>query len=165
MEDRHELAVGLVAAREPAAVLEVGCGPGATMARLAGRLPRARFVGIDRSATAIARATARLGEVVGSGRVELRQCALADLDVPDASVDAALAVDVNLFWTSAAVSELAALRRVLRPGGVLHLVFHTPAPGPRVLPRAGRTLERGGWRVTGVAGHGALAALTAAPPA
>ncbi len=162
--DRHECAVGLVAAGRPTAVLELGCGPGVTLALLAERVPEARLVGVDRSVTALARAAGRLAEHVATGRVTLLQAAVADLDLPAGSVDVALAVNVNVFWTGAATPELAVLARVLRPGGQLHLVVAPPAPNPRVRAGTEEALRRAGWTTTAVVEVGGLVAVSATPP-
>jgi len=146
--DRQRWAVDLVAAAAPASVLEIGCGPGAALALLITRLPETRVVGIDRSETAIGRARARLASQPGRDHVALRQVAIADLDLPDASVDVAFGVNVNVFWTSRAERELAVLRRVLRPGGVLHLVYEPPGPDPWVPAGVETSLKEAGWTWT-----------------
>lgn len=156
-------AAGLVAADGPAVVLELGCGNGAALALLAERLPQARLIGVDRSATALARAGRRLGKEVEAGRVTLLRSAVAELDLPSASVDVALAVDVNLFWTGASVPELTVLRRVLKPGGALHLVVAPPAPNPRVRAGMQAALDGAGWRTTVVAEQAGLVAVSARP--
>lgn len=161
--ERHLCSAGLVAADGPDVVLELGCGNGAALALLAERLPQARLIGVDRSATALARAGRRLGKEVSAGRVALLRSTVAELDLPSASVDAAFAVDVNLFWTGAAVPELAALRRVLRPGGALHLVVAPPAPNPRVRVGMEGALDGAGWRTTAVAERAGLVAVSARP--
>lgn len=148
MTDRQRWAVGFVAASSPRSVLEIGCGPGAALALLCEVLPDAQLVGVDRSATAVRRAAARLAEVPGGGRVSLQQVAIADLDVPDASIDAVLGVNVNVFWTSAATRELAVLRRVLSRGGVLHLVYEPPGADPWVADGVAASLTRAGWTWT-----------------
>ncbi|MBD8061095.1 class I SAM-dependent methyltransferase [Oceanitalea stevensii] len=161
--DRHECAAALVAAGRPAVVLELGCGNGAALALLVERLPTARLVGVDRSATALTRAAQRLAEPVRSGRVTLLRTAAGGLDLPDGSVDAAFAVDVNLFWTGTATPELATLRRVLRRGGVLHLVVAPPAPNPRVRAGMETALQGAGWTTTAVVERGAVVAVSATP--
>ena len=63
-----------------------------------------------------------------------------------ASVDVALAVDVNVFWTSDAAPELAVLRRLLVPGGRLAVCFG--ADGPRADAIGSRVLEPVAQHVT-----------------
>lgn len=148
MVDRQRWAVQHVVASRPQAVLEIGCGPGVALTLLAKALPDARIVGIDRSPVAVERAAARLGALLDGDRVSLHHVAIADLDLPEASIDVALGVNVNVFWTSRAERELTVLRRVLRPGGVLHLIYEPPGPDPWVSTGVEESLGQAGWTWT-----------------
>jgi hypothetical protein len=55
---------------------------------------------------------------------------LRDLDVPAAGLDAAFAIDVNLFWTGTPARELDVLTAALRPGGALHVCYGAAGPQP-----------------------------------
>ncbi len=146
--DRQRWAVQLVLESQPRAVLEIGCGLGVALRMLAEALPEARVLGIDRSPVAVERAAARLGDLLDGERVSLQHVTVAGLDLPDGSVDVALGVNVNVFWTSRAGWELAVLRRVLRPGGVLHLVYEPPGPDPWVATGVEESLRQAGWTWT-----------------
>jgi len=146
--DRQRWAVQLVLESRPEAVLEIGCGPGVALRLVAEALPDARIIGIDRSPVAVERASTRLGELLDGDRVSLQQVTVAGLALPDASIDVVLGVNVNLFWTSRAERELAVLRRVLRPGGVLHLVYEPPGPDPWVATGVEESLRQAGWTWT-----------------
>jgi ubiquinone/menaquinone biosynthesis C-methylase UbiE len=131
-------------------LLEVGCGPGVLACLLCERLTAGVVVASDRSATAIERTRARCSEHVASGRLLLRQQALADLDLPDASVDTAFSVDVNVFWTDDAAAELVVLRRVLVPGGRLAVLYGSASPQgaslhERVLGPVAEAVRRAGF--------------------
>src|SRR5690606_19888113 len=92
------------------------------------RLPRAVVTAIDRSALQVERARARNAAAVDAGRARIEPLALAD--APDAlgphTFDAALAVNVNAFWTAPGPS-LASLARLLAPGGRAYLVYEPPS--------------------------------------
>ena len=126
--DRVAWAVDRLDLVPSARVLEIGGGPGAAAELVCRRLERGFLLGIDRSAVAIARSTERNRAHIGTGRLELRQVALSGLEVPEGSFDVAFSVNVNVFWTGSARTELALLHRALRPGGRLHIMFG-PAPG------------------------------------
>jgi cyclopropane fatty-acyl-phospholipid synthase-like methyltransferase len=128
-------------------VLEVGCGTGVAVALVADRLAGGRITAIDRSAVAIRRTSERVAGHVAAGRVVLQRCELAAFEAAAASVDTAFAVNVNVFWTSDARAECAVLRRALRPGGSVHLVYDGPGPaGARdVVPAVVAALEREGF--------------------
>ena len=83
-------------------ILEIGPGPGVSVALVCERLTGGRITAIDRSATAIERATRRNAHPVAAGKVVFKQLDLAD-------------------------AELELLKDLLRPGGALHLVYDPPA--------------------------------------
>jgi demethylmenaquinone methyltransferase/2-methoxy-6-polyprenyl-1,4-benzoquinol methylase len=107
-----------------ARVLEVGCGPGARLSGLAGRVgPTGTVVGLDAAAGMVATARGRGGEVV---RGDARRLPLAT-----ASVDAVLALDVLELFSGADLSRvLTEVRRVLRPDGWLCAVAMTTEDVP-----------------------------------
>ncbi len=110
-------------------ILEVGCGPGVAVALVCPRLPVGRVTAIDRSAKAIERARARNAEQVAAGRAVFEQVDLAGFHCEPDQFDKAFAVNVNVFWTTAADRECAVLARVLRAGGVLRLFYDMPLEG------------------------------------
>ena len=120
--DRVAWAVDQLDLRPDARVLEIGTGPGAAAELVCARLDRGFLLGIDRSAVAIERSTRRNSAYVDGGRLELRRCTLAGLEVPDDSFEVAFSINVNLFWTGPAGAELDLLHRALRPGGRLHVM-------------------------------------------
>jgi SAM-dependent methyltransferase len=121
-------AVDLLDLSPTGSALEIGCGRGVAADLVCSRLDGGRYVGVDRSATAIRAAIERNAEHVAAGTARFQQAALEDLDAAAADVDVAFAVNVNLFWLRPAAKELATLRGALRPGGRLHLVFDPPHP-------------------------------------
>ncbi len=134
--ERLTWAVHLLDVQPDDEILEIGCGPGVAVSLVCDRLVGGHLTAVDRSATAIARATARNAAHVAVGRVTFRQAELAGLGV-DRPVDKVFAVDVNVFWTRPAGPELGIIRGLLRPGGVLHLVYGAaPEPG-----KAGRVAD------------------------
>jgi SAM-dependent methyltransferase len=150
----------LVDAQGPEHILEIGCGPGVALGLVAAALTTGQVTGVDRSATAIARAARRIGEHLATGRVALVNAALADLDLPGHTVDTAFAVNVNVFWTTPADPELAVLGNVLRPGGVLHLVYETPGPSSRAVAAVESNLRRHGFSTTTTVGQPRLVAVS-----
>jgi SAM-dependent methyltransferase len=139
---RVRWAVAVLDLRPDDRVLEVGGGTAVSARLLLDRIPSGHLVALDRSPTASGRIAAASPREVESGRLVVVTLALADVDdttLPPASVDVALAVDVNVFWTSDAAPELAVLRRVLVPGGRLAVCFG--ADGPRAEAVGSRVLE------------------------
>jgi SAM-dependent methyltransferase len=115
-------------------LLEIGCGPGVAVAAICQRLTGGRIVAIDRSATAIARATRRNADCVAAGRAVLRTVALEDVGPADLAgagrgFDTVFAMNVNLFWVRSPARELELIRSLLRPGGRLALFYGYGTPG------------------------------------
>lgn len=126
--ERVRWAVDVVAPRGADRVLEVGGGPGVAATLVCERLTTGRLLVVDRSAVAIQRTTRRNADHLASGRLAVQQCALGALEVPDGSVDTAFSVNVNLFWVGDPARELTVLRRALRPGGTLHVLYGAAGP-------------------------------------
>jgi SAM-dependent methyltransferase len=147
--DRHAWAVEQLDPQPGDRILEIGCGPGVAAALVCERLGGGgRLTAIDRSATAVERTRRRLG----SGPATVEQTDLAGFDAPASSFDKAFAVNVNVFWTGPAEAELEVLRTVVRPGGVIALVYEGPPSGGGrdVAPTVAAALGRIGC-ATGVA--------------
>jgi len=112
-------------------ILEIGCGSGVAARLVCERLGDAgRLLALDRSAVAVRRTGERNAAHVAAGRLEVRRATLADAGLPPAGLDAAFAVDVNVFWTTPATAELAALAAALSPGGAVHLLWGAGGPQP-----------------------------------
>lgn len=110
--DRH-------APPDGAAVLDVGCGTGELLARLAERYPQATFTGIDLEESHLQRAAARCAAF--GDRVHLQRGDAMALPFGDATFD--LVVCRHLLQAvPSAPQVLAEIRRVLRPGGRMHLI-------------------------------------------
>lgn len=110
-------AIALLAVTNHEQVLEIGPGNAAFASELL-RAPGSRYLGIDMSAEMVAAAQARLH---GSAAT-VRLGDVHALELPDACIDAALAVNTLYFWEDLRL-PLTELARVLRPGGRLCLAF------------------------------------------
>lgn len=100
--------------------LELGCGTGWATRILAAAAPGAGAVGIDVSPKMIARAE-ELHDLTSRARYE--RTAFEDLDFPDSKFDRVFSMEALYYSTDLgqAVSEI---HRVLKPGGVAHVVVN-----------------------------------------
>jgi SAM-dependent methyltransferase len=102
------------------AVLEAGCGVGAQTLALAARSPGARITSIDVSEESVAEARARVG-AAGFPEVEFRQADIFALPFAPATFDHVFLCFV-LEHLADPGAALAALVRVVRPGGTVTVV-------------------------------------------
>lgn len=111
---RRRLVRAALAAGPGERILDVGCGPGFYCAELLEEVgAEGSVLGLDSSAQMLALAARRCE---GHGNVAFREADATSLPVEDASVDAALCVQV-LEYVPDFQAGLAELYRALRPGG------------------------------------------------
>ncbi len=106
----------------PEEVLEIGFGPGIGIVRLAQRLPHGYIAGIDPSKVMVAQASRRVKRA-GQTNTDLRQGSVTTLPWPDATFDGIVTVNNIMLWPYLQ-SDLAEVRRVLKPNGKLALGCH-----------------------------------------
>jgi ubiquinone/menaquinone biosynthesis C-methylase UbiE len=116
------------------AVLELGCGSGHLVTRVATRLRRGFVAGVEPSELMVRHARYRARRWIERGRAAIVHADSSDLGVfPQARFDRVIGVHVVCFWTEPC-EDLAEVRRVLRPGGGLVLGFR---PEPLAAARSG----------------------------
>jgi ubiquinone/menaquinone biosynthesis C-methylase UbiE len=113
-EGEVPLLVALLPIARGARILEIGCGPGATLVPLAELVAPARLCGIDIDRELLARAAARLA----AARVDAELVCgdVRTLPFPDASFDVVLDFG-TCYHIARAADGLAEIARVLAPGG------------------------------------------------
>lgn len=122
ISDRLQRAVSDLPLSHGQRVLEIGCGPGVAARAVAALIGDGKVVAIDRSATAIDQAIRGSGPEIASGRLEFRRAAIEDFALTDGEppFDLAYAHRVGaLDGRHDGTRARAALRRVLRPGGLV----------------------------------------------
>ncbi len=108
-------------------VLELGCGHGVAATLVCDRLTTGRYIGIDRSATMVARATDRNRHHVDTGRATFVRTSIAELATRE-PVDVAFGIHVGVFLRADPRVELDVVRRHLRDGGRLCLSYQPLEP-------------------------------------
>ncbi|GAA3928261.1 SAM-dependent methyltransferase [Actinoplanes auranticolor] len=147
MPQRLEWAVELLDVRPDDQILEVGCGPGVAVGLVCQRLGRGSVTAIDRSRTAIERASARNAEHVAAGRARFACLELAAAGGLGQRFDKVFAVNVNLFWTREPSAEIEVLKGLLRSGATLLLCYEAP-PGRPADRTVADVLKSHGFRTT-----------------
>lgn len=124
--------------------LDLGCGHGRTLGKVAARIEHGRAMGVDPSEVMCRLATRHNRKAIASGHVSVERASAADIPALDASFDKAFSVHTIYFWPDLEAG-LRELRRVVRPGGELWLGFHSSehAPVAERLPESVYTLRSG----------------------
>lgn len=132
-------------------VLEIGCGPGAAARAVVARIGDGHVLGIDRSAAAIAAATAASTQAIASGRLAFRQASIESFE-PEAAMppfDLVFAVRVGALdgrHPEAGRLALARIAQLVADGGRLFVDGGNPLREIRLPPRRGVTHATSGAR-------------------
>jgi SAM-dependent methyltransferase len=104
-----------------ATVLDVGCGGGRTVSKLAAAATQGKVYGIDYSSesVAIANRTNRLW--IDMARVEIREASVSQLPFPAGTFDLVTAVETHFWWPDLP-ADMREVLRVLKPGGTLIII-------------------------------------------
>jgi SAM-dependent methyltransferase len=107
-----------------ATILDVGCGGGRTVQKLAAIATEGKVCGIDYSDASVAVARSTNSDLVDAGRVEIKHGSVSQLPYPDETFDVVTAVETHYYWPDF-VNDLREVLRVLKPGGKLVLIAET----------------------------------------
>lgn len=107
-----------------ATILDIGCGGGRTVQRLASLAPDGTVHGIDYSAASVAASRATNARGIETGRVHIHLGSVAALPFPDRTFDLATAVETHYYWPDLP-ANLREVFRVLKPGGTFALIAET----------------------------------------
>jgi ubiquinone/menaquinone biosynthesis C-methylase UbiE len=102
-------------------ILDVGCGGGRTVGKLAAIASEGRIYGVDYSEESVAATKRNNAELVTAGRVEVRHGLVSELPFGDGMFDLVTGIETHFWWPdlSAGMREIL---RVLKPGGTLVLI-------------------------------------------
>ena len=114
---------------ENAMILDIGCGGGRTVQRLAALSPEGQVVGLDYSVASVAVARDTNARDIATGRVRIEQGTVAELPYPDGTFDVITAVETHYYWPDLP-SNVREILRVLKPGGTFALIAETYRGGP-----------------------------------
>jgi SAM-dependent methyltransferase len=104
-----------------ATILDIGCGGGRTIHKLAAIATKGKVFGVDYSETSVAASRQTNEKWIKMGRVEIRHGSVSRLPFPDQMFALATAVETHFYWPDLPADMLEVLR-VLRPGGTLVIV-------------------------------------------
>jgi len=103
------------------AILDVGCGGGRTVHKLAAIATEGKVYGIDYAEESVAAARTTNEQWIKMGRVEIRQGSVSHLPFAADMFDLATAVETHFFWPDLP-ADMREVLRVLKPGGKLIII-------------------------------------------
>jgi ubiquinone/menaquinone biosynthesis C-methylase UbiE len=99
-------------------ILDVGCGGGRTVAKLADIAKQGKVYGIDHSGESVAASKKYVAQYITLSRVEILHGSVSQLPFPNDMFDLVTAVETH-FWWSNLPGDMREVLRVLKPGGTL----------------------------------------------
>ena len=134
-------------------ILDVGCGGGRTVSKLAAIAAQGKVYGIDFSEDSVATTKRANAQWIDLGRVEIRHGSVSQLPFADGMFNLVTAVETH-FWWADLPGDMREVLRILKPGGTL-IVIAEIYKG--MTTGAGKFAEkyasRAGMMLLSVAGH------------
>jgi ubiquinone/menaquinone biosynthesis C-methylase UbiE len=102
-------------------ILDVGCGGGRTIRKLAAIATAGKIHGIDHSETSVAVSERTNWKSIDNGLVEIHHGSVSHLPFPDQMFDLATAVETHYYWPDLP-ADMREVLRVLKPGGMMIII-------------------------------------------
>lgn len=102
-------------------ILDVGCGGGRTVSKLAVMASEGKVYGVDYSQASVAFATKTNKRSIAAGQVEIREASVSQLPFSENMFDLATAVETHIWWPDLP-GDMREVFRVLKPGGRLVII-------------------------------------------
>ena len=114
-------------------ILDVGCGGGKTVSKLALFATEGKVCGVDYSAASVVSSRRTNRRELSNGRVEIHHASVSQLPFADSNFDLVTGVETHYYWPDL-VADMREILRVLKPEGKLVLIaeaykrgrFHQP---------------------------------------
>jgi SAM-dependent methyltransferase len=113
---------------EDFAILEVGCGGGRTVQKLAALAAKGTVSGVDYADGSVAASREKNAQLIQSGRVEIKQASVSQLPFPGGKFDLVTAVETQYYWPDL-IHDMQEILRVLKPGGTLIVIAESYKEG------------------------------------
>jgi ubiquinone/menaquinone biosynthesis C-methylase UbiE len=110
-----------ISIRERDTILDVGCGGGRTVSKLAAAASKGTVSGIDYSEESVAAARRFNRKLIELRRVDIRQASVSDLPFADNGFDLVTAVETHFWWQDIRAG-MREIFRVLKPGGRMVII-------------------------------------------
>ncbi len=105
-------------------ILDVGCGGGRTIEKLAASAADGMVYGIDYAEGSIAVSREHNADLIKAGRVEIQKATVSQLPFPDDTFDLVTAIETQYYWPDL-LGDMREILRVLKPTGKLVVIAET----------------------------------------
>jgi len=102
-------------------ILDVGCGGGRTLCKLAGVATQGKAYGVDYSEESVAISKRTNAPWIAMDRVEVQHGSVSQLPFPEGMFDLVTAVETHFWWPNLP-TDMREICRVLKPGGWLVVI-------------------------------------------
>jgi ubiquinone/menaquinone biosynthesis C-methylase UbiE len=102
-------------------ILDVGCGGGRTVSKLAALATQGKVYGVDFSRDSVAVASKTNRSWIETGHVEIHEGSVSQLPFADNMFDLITAVETHFWWPDLP-ADMREVMRVLKPGGTLAVI-------------------------------------------
>jgi ubiquinone/menaquinone biosynthesis C-methylase UbiE len=102
-------------------ILDVGCGGGRTVSKLAAIASEGKVCGVDHSEESVAASKRENAREIEAGRVEIRQGSVSQLPYADGVFGLVTGVETHFWWPNLC-GDMREVFRVTKPGGMVVLI-------------------------------------------
>jgi SAM-dependent methyltransferase len=129
-----------------ATILDIGCGGGRTIHKLATIATNGKVHGVDFSETSVAASQKTNQQWIKTGRVEIRHGSVSQLPFTDQMFDLAIAVETHFYWPDLP-ADMREVLRVVKPAGALVIIAEVYKGGKfdRHVQRFAELMQRTGF--------------------
>ena len=113
--------LGHIVVRDNYTILDVGCGGGRTVSKLAAIATQGKVYGVDYSQESVAATKRTNARAIDLGSVEVRLGSVSELPFPDGMFDLVTAVETHFWWPDLP-GDMREVFRVTKPGGALIVI-------------------------------------------
>jgi ubiquinone/menaquinone biosynthesis C-methylase UbiE len=157
MNSRHskvtDWGLGHVFVEKNYTILDVGCGGGRTLSKLAESATQGKVYGIDYSEESVAASKRMNARWIDMGRVEVRHGSVSQLPFGDGMFDLVTAVETHFWWPNLP-ADMDEIFRVLKADGKLIIIAEVyKGANTKVAKLAGKYASRTGMTLLDVDEH------------
>lgn len=102
-------------------VLDVGCGGGRTIQKLAAIATDGKVYGADYAQGSVAVSRSKNAQAINEGRVKIKQASVSQLPFADNKFNLVTAIETQYYWPDLP-NDMQEVLRVLKPGGTLLVI-------------------------------------------